>query len=59
VAAHTPLQVAPGDTVIHDKWGEGVVLSVSGSGGDAQARIAFQEVGEKSLILAYAPLKKG
>ena len=59
LSSHTPLAVAPGDTVIHDKWGEGVVLALSGSGGDAQARIAFGDVGEKSVILAYAPLKKG
>jgi len=58
-ASHTPLDVGPGDTVVHEKWGEGVVLSVAGSGGDAQARIAFEDVGEKQLILAYAPLKPG
>jgi len=57
VKAHTPVQVSPGDTVLHEKWGEGVVLTISGSGGDAQARISFQDTGEKLLILAYAPLK--
>ncbi len=50
--------VSPGDTVVHEKWGEGVVLSVSGTGSDAQARVAFEEVGEKQLIVAYAPLKR-
>ncbi|MEX0990837.1 MAG: DNA helicase PcrA [Actinomycetota bacterium] len=58
-AAHAPLDVGPGDTVVHEKWGEGVVLSVAGSGGDAQARIAFEDVGEKQLILAFAPLRRG
>jgi DNA helicase-2/ATP-dependent DNA helicase PcrA len=53
-----PAQVAPGDTVVHDKWGEGVVLSVGGRGSDAEATVAFEEVGEKRLMLAYAPLKK-
>ena len=53
-----PIQVAAGDTVVHDKWGEGVVVSVSGRGSDARATIAFGEVGEKHLILAYAPLKR-
>jgi DNA helicase-2/ATP-dependent DNA helicase PcrA len=51
-------QVSPGDTVIHDRWGEGVVLSVVGAGTEATARVAFAEVGEKNLMLAYAPLKK-
>src|SRR5919198_6299313 len=29
---HEPIQIAAGDTVFHDRWGEGVVLSVSGAG---------------------------
>jgi len=53
-----PLLVAPGDTVLHDRWGEGVVLAVSGSGSDAQATVAFGDAGEKRLLLAYAPMKK-
>ncbi len=53
-----PLLVAAGDTVRHDRWGEGVVLSVSGSGSDAQATVMFEEAGEKRLLLAYAPLRK-
>lgn len=57
-AKHQPVQVGPGDTVFHEKWGEGVVLSVSGSGGDVQARVAFEDAGEKQLMLAYAPLQK-
>jgi DNA helicase-2/ATP-dependent DNA helicase PcrA len=51
-------QVGPGDTVHHDKWGEGVVVAVSGRGTDAEATIAFEDVGEKRLILAYAPLRR-
>jgi DNA helicase-2/ATP-dependent DNA helicase PcrA len=50
--------VSPGDTVIHGRYGEGVVMSVSGDGEDAEARVAFSEHGEKNLLLAYAPLKK-
>jgi DNA helicase-2/ATP-dependent DNA helicase PcrA len=53
-----PPQVAAGDTVQHERWGEGVVLSVSGSGSDAEATIRFEEAGEKRLLLAYAPLRK-
>jgi DNA helicase-2/ATP-dependent DNA helicase PcrA len=52
------VEVRPGETVVHDKWGEGVVISVSGTGTDARATIAFEEVGEKHLMLAFAPLKK-
>jgi len=53
-----PLAVGPGDTVVHDKWGEGVVLAVTGSGSSAEATIAFAEAGEKRLLLAYAPLRR-
>jgi hypothetical protein len=35
-----------------------VVLTVSGLGSDALATVAFEEVGEKRLMLAYAPIKK-
>jgi ATP-dependent DNA helicase UvrD/PcrA len=53
-----PIDVSAGDTVIHDKWGEGVVLSVSGAGDRAEATISFEDVGEKRILLAYAPLAK-
>jgi ATP-dependent DNA helicase UvrD/PcrA len=50
--------VAEGDTVVHDRWGEGVVLTVRGRGDDAEATIAFSDGGEKRLLLSYAPLKR-
>jgi DNA helicase II / ATP-dependent DNA helicase PcrA len=53
-----PVEVSAGDTVVHDKWGEGVVLAVSGSGTDAEATVMFEDAGEKRLLLAYAPLKR-
>ena len=51
-------QISAGDTVLHDKWGEGVVLTVNGSGTDAEATVRFEDAGEKRLLVAYAPLKK-
>jgi DNA helicase-2/ATP-dependent DNA helicase PcrA len=50
--------VSEGDTVLHERWGEGVVLTVKGLGEDAEAKIAFAEVGEKTLLLSYAPLTR-
>src|SRR5205823_2058290 len=35
-----PVPVAAGDTVVHDRWGEGVVVSISGAGDRAEATIA-------------------
>jgi DNA helicase II / ATP-dependent DNA helicase PcrA len=57
-SAREPVSIAAGDTVFHDKWGEGVVVEVSGAGQRAEATISFEDVGEKRLLLAYAPLAK-
>jgi len=50
--------IAAGDTVVHQRWGEGVVVAVSGAGDGTEATISFPEVGEKRVLLAYAPLTK-
>jgi DNA helicase-2/ATP-dependent DNA helicase PcrA len=51
--------VSEGDTVLHERWGEGVVITVKGHGDDAQATIAFSDAGEKRLLHSYAPLRRG
>jgi DNA helicase-2/ATP-dependent DNA helicase PcrA len=43
---------------VHDKWGEGVVLTINGTGTDAEATVRFEDAGEKRLLLAYAPLTR-
>jgi DNA helicase-2/ATP-dependent DNA helicase PcrA len=55
---HVNVDVSAGDTVVHEKWGEGVVLTVSGRGTDAEATVIFEDAGQKRLLLAYAPLRK-
>jgi DNA helicase-2/ATP-dependent DNA helicase PcrA len=52
------LGLRSGDDVVHGKWGEGVVLEIIGSGDKAEAVVRFPGVGEKRLLLAWAPLKK-
>jgi DNA helicase-2/ATP-dependent DNA helicase PcrA len=47
-----------GDDVRHEKWGEGVILQLEGSGDKAQAFVRFPSAGEKWLLLSWAPLEK-
>jgi DNA helicase II / ATP-dependent DNA helicase PcrA len=47
-----------GDDVSHDKFGEGVILELVGDGDKAEAVVHFRDVGEKRLLLAWAPLAK-
>lgn len=48
----------PGDKVRHGAFGEGVVVSSSGSGSDTQVTVAFSGQGVKRLMLSFAPLEK-
>jgi DNA helicase II / ATP-dependent DNA helicase PcrA len=52
------LGLVPGDKVVHDRWGEGTVLSARGEGDGAQAEVAFPSVGKKKLLLSAAPLRR-
>jgi DNA helicase-2/ATP-dependent DNA helicase PcrA len=47
-----------GDDVTHASFGEGVVLHIEGQGEKAEIVIRFPGVGEKRLLLSWAPLKK-
>jgi DNA helicase-2/ATP-dependent DNA helicase PcrA len=47
-----------GDDVLHGKWGEGVVVDLRGSGDKTEITVNFPTVGQKVLLLAWAPLKK-
>ena len=47
-----------GDDVVHAKWGEGVILQIRGEGDKAEVVINFPSVGEKVLLLSWAPIKK-
>jgi DNA helicase II / ATP-dependent DNA helicase PcrA len=52
------LELAPGDTVVHRQWGQGVVRALSGQGERAMAEVEFPGLGRKRLLLRYAPLTK-
>ena len=51
------ISVVVGDKVNHTSFGNGVVLGVEGSGDKTVAKVKF-DVGEKRLLLRYAPLTK-
>ncbi|MBR6754191.1 MAG: hypothetical protein IKM05_09210, partial [Clostridia bacterium] len=48
----------PGDKVLHRKFGEGTVQSVTGTGADARVMIAFTAYGTREFSLSIAPIVK-
>ena len=50
-------EFGPGTRVRHAKWGEGVVLELTGVSGDAVARIRFADDVEKRIMLRYGKLE--
>ncbi len=51
-------EIVAGDRVRHQHWGVGTVEQVIGQGDRAEAFVAFDDQGEKRLLLAWAPLEK-
>ena len=54
----TGCDIKKGDRVNHKKFGNGLVLSVTPTGGDAQIEISFDNVGTRSLLASFAKLTK-
>ncbi|MGB9112853.1 MAG: UvrD-helicase domain-containing protein [Acidimicrobiales bacterium] len=52
------LGLAAGDKIVHARWGEGVVVSVTGEGDNQEAVIRFERQGEKRFLLSATPLKR-
>jgi len=46
-----------GQTVWHDKFGEGMVLAFEGSGEHTRVQVNFSDTGTKWLVMAYAKLQ--
>ncbi len=47
-----------GDRVMHEVWGEGMIIALSRGRGGPEVTVNFPSVGEKVLLLQYAPLKR-
>ncbi|MDX3851765.1 caspase, EACC1-associated type [Streptomyces sp. AK02-01A] len=54
----TDTALAVGDRISHESFGQGIVVSVTGSGQDTQATISFGENKPKRFLLRYAPIVK-
>jgi DNA helicase-2/ATP-dependent DNA helicase PcrA len=52
------LGLRTGETVVHAKWGEGIVTEVRGAGDGATATVRFPGLGDKQLLLHMAPIKR-
>ena len=51
------LQLRAGQRVEHNRFGYGQILEITGTPADLKAKIAFDEHGEKTLILKYAKIR--
>lgn len=51
------LALREGQRVEHNRFGFGKILKISGSGSQMKAQIAFDDYGEKVLLLQYAKLR--
>ncbi len=55
--ADPPSKIAAGQTVEHDRFGIGVVVSIEGDPLSLKAIVDFQESGRKTLLLKFAKLR--
>ena len=52
------LHLVVGDKVSHERFGQGTVICLDGTGNSAKAVVDFQGVGRKTLLLSFAKLQK-
>ncbi|WP_125099131.1 ATP-dependent helicase [Leucobacter chromiireducens] len=52
------LELATGDRIRHDDYGEGRVTGVTGAGTKRIAHVVFDSVGERKLLVKLAPISK-
>ena len=51
------MQLAAGQRVEHNRFGFGYIREISGDAAGRKARIAFDDYGEKILMLNYAKIR--
>lgn len=55
-SSYCPIDIKIGDRVSHQRFGNGLVVGIEGSGYDTKAIIKFDTSGEKSIILRFSKL---
>ncbi|TQK18862.1 ATP-dependent DNA helicase PcrA [Microbacterium sp. SLBN-154] len=52
------MELAPGDRIRHDDFGEGRIDAITGEGAKRVAHVRFEKVGMKKLLVKIAPIAK-
>ena len=52
------MELAPGDRIRHDDFGEGRVDAITGEGAKRVAHVRFEAAGPKKLLIKIAPIQK-
>jgi len=53
-----PSEFCEGDTVQHERFGNGVIVSIEGEAPNTTASVQFEKEGRKKLLLRFAKLRK-
>jgi DNA helicase-2/ATP-dependent DNA helicase PcrA len=53
-----PSEFAKGDLVLHERFGNGVIISIEGEPPNTTASVDFEDAGRKKLLLRFAKLRK-
>ncbi|WP_243077308.1 ATP-dependent helicase [Microbacterium sp. SS28] len=52
------MELAPGDRIRHEDFGEGRIDAITGEGAKRVAHVRFEKVGAKKLLVKIAPIEK-
>ncbi len=53
-----PSEFSEGDTVQHERFGNGIIVSIEGEPPNTTASVEFENAGRKKLLLRFAKLRK-
>ncbi len=57
-SAENPYSFSEGDSVIHERFGNGLIIEIEGEAPNTTALVDFEKDGKKKLLLRFAKLKK-